>query len=113
MSQGPEPPGAVAGPTVSRSVWISGPVPASGVRLPPWSASSRAPQRAARVSRIAGEAKLHPFVAGKCMQQCRAFSEKDLRGILEEAADIEEKVKTGRLMDRMGVELFIVKNSGM
>ena len=64
-------------------------------------------------SRIAGEAKLHPFVAGKCMQQCRAFSEKDLRGILEEAADIEEKVKTGRLMDRMGVELFIVKNSGM
>ena len=35
------------------------------------------------------------------------------RRILEEAADIEEKVKTGRLMDRMGVELFIVKNSGM
>ena len=42
-----------------------------------------------------------------------------LEGLLKEgvrileAADIEEKVKTGRLMDRMGVELFIVKNSGM
>ena len=54
-----------------------------------------------------------PLWPGNALQQCRAFSEKDLRGILEEAADIEEKVKTGRLMDRMGVELFIVKNSGM
>lgn len=64
-------------------------------------------------SQIAKEAKLHPFVAGKYMQQCRAFSTEELKGILEEAADTEEQVKTGRLNDRMSVELFIVKNSGM
>lgn len=64
-------------------------------------------------SQIAKEAKLHPFVAGKYMQQCRAFREEELRSILEEAADTEEMVKTGRLNDRMSVELFIVKNSGM
>nr|WP_296264989.1 DNA polymerase III subunit delta [uncultured Merdimonas sp.] len=64
-------------------------------------------------SQIAKEAKLHPFVAGKYMQQCRAFGEVELRSILEEAADTEEMVKTGRLNDRMSVELFIVKNSGM
>ena len=64
-------------------------------------------------SRIAKEAGIHPFAAGKYMQQSRYFSSEELRGILEEAADIEERVKTGRLLDRMGVELFIVKNSGM
>ena len=64
-------------------------------------------------SQIAKETKLHPFVAGKYMQQCRAFSTEELKGILEEAADTEEQVKTGRLNDRMSVELFIVKNSGM
>jgi DNA polymerase-3 subunit delta len=62
-------------------------------------------------STIAKEAGLHPFVAGKYMQQCRAFSKETLRSILEDAADTEELVKTGRLNDRMSVELFIVKYS--
>ena len=60
---------------------------------------------------IAKEAGLHPFVTGKYLQQCRNFSEAELRRILEEAADTEEQVKTGRLGDVMSVELFIVKNS--
>lgn len=60
---------------------------------------------------VAKEAGLHPFVAGKYLQQCRTFTEAELRGILEEAADTEERVKTGRLNDVMSVELFIVKNS--
>ena len=58
MIQGPELPEAVAAPTVARSVWIFGPVAASGVRLPPWPVSSREPQRAARASRTAGEVGL-------------------------------------------------------
>lgn len=62
---------------------------------------------------IAKEAGLHPFVAGKYIQQCRNFSQNELRQILEEAADTEEKVKTGRLGDIMSVELFIVKNSDL
>lgn len=62
-------------------------------------------------AQIAKTVKLHPFVAGKYMQQCRSFSKEQLRGIMEEAADYEEAVKTGRLGDVMSVELFIVKYS--
>ncbi|MCI8559903.1 MAG: DNA polymerase III subunit delta [Dorea sp.] len=62
-------------------------------------------------SQIAKTAKLHPFVAGKYMRQCRDFSKGQLRSIMEEAAVYEELVKTGRLNDRMSVELFIVKYS--
>lgn len=62
-------------------------------------------------SQIAKTAGLHPFVAGKYMQQCRAFTGEELRGIMEESAATEEMVKTGRLNDVMSVELFIVKQS--
>lgn len=62
-------------------------------------------------SQLAKTVGLHPFVAGKYMQQCRDFSETELRSILEDAADTEEMVKTGRLNDMMSVELFIVKYS--
>ena len=60
---------------------------------------------------IAKTVGLHPFVAGKYMQQCRTFEKKELRSILEDAVDTEELVKTGRLNDVMSVELFIVKHS--
>lgn len=60
---------------------------------------------------VAENAGLHPFVAGKYMEQCRAFKSADLRAIMEDAADMEECVKTGRLNDVMSVELFIVKYS--
>ncbi len=62
-------------------------------------------------ARIAKTAKLHPFVAGKYMQQCRTFTKAELRDIMEEAASTEEMVKTGRLNDVMSVEIFIVKFS--
>lgn len=60
---------------------------------------------------IAKRAGLHPFVAGKYMQQSKNFSEQELIGIMEDAADTEEMVKTGRLSDMMSVELFIVRHS--
>lgn len=62
-------------------------------------------------SQVAKTVGLHPFVAGKYIQQCRTFSSEELRKIMEYAADTEELVKTGRLNDRMSVELFIVKYS--
>lgn len=62
-------------------------------------------------SAVAKSAGLHPFVAGKYMQQCRTFETRELRSIMEDAADTEEMVKTGRLGDVMSVELFIVKYS--
>ena len=62
-------------------------------------------------SQIAKTVGLHPFVAGKYMQQSRTFSKQELRRILEDALDTEELVKTVRLNDVMSVELFIVKYS--
>ena len=60
---------------------------------------------------IASVAKLHPFVAGKYMQQCRNFTTRELREAMEEAAELEEAVKTGRLGDRMSVEIYILERS--
>lgn len=62
-------------------------------------------------ARIAKTAGLHPFVAGKYMKQCQSFQTEKLREIMEEAAEYEMMVKTGRLNDRLSVELFIVKYS--
>ena len=60
---------------------------------------------------IAAKTGLMPFVVGKYQEQAKAFSAKELRGIMEESVDIEEAVKTGRLTDILGVELFIMKYS--
>lgn len=62
-------------------------------------------------SLVASELSVAPFVADKYMSQCRSFTENTLKEILEEGASLEEMVKTGRLNDRMSVELFIVKYS--
>ena len=60
---------------------------------------------------IASKSGLHPFAVGKYIEQSRRFSKKELRNILEDSVDIEERVKTGRLQDVLAVELFIVKYS--
>ncbi len=60
---------------------------------------------------IASSVGLNPYVVGKYVEQGKAFHRKELREILEECLDIEERIKTGRLDDVMGVELFIVKYS--
>lgn len=59
---------------------------------------------------IAEEAGLHPFAAGKYMEQCRNFREADLRAIMEEGVNLESDVKTGRLSDVMSVEIFILSS---
>ena len=60
---------------------------------------------------IGAKTGLHPFVVEKYQQQAKTFSQKELRDIMEESAEIEESVKTGSLTDMLGVELFIVKHS--
>ena len=57
---------------------------------------------------VASEAGLHPFVAGKCMRQCRSFSQDQLKDILELGVELETDVKTGRMKDTTCVELFIL-----
>lgn len=61
---------------------------------------------------IASRAGLHPFAAGKYMDQAKQFRMKELRAVMEESADLEYRVKTGLLTDSLAVELFIVKHSG-
>ena len=61
---------------------------------------------------IASKAGLHPFAAGKYMDQAKRFRMSELRAVLEDGADIEQRVKTGLLTDNLAVELFIVKHSG-
>ena len=60
---------------------------------------------------IALKAGLHPFVAGKYMDLAKRFQTDDLRNVMEESADLEQRVKTGLMTDHLAVELFIVKHS--
>lgn len=60
---------------------------------------------------IASKAGLHPFVAGKYMDLAKKFQPGELRKVMEESADLEQRVKTGFMLDSLAVELFIVKQS--
>ena len=60
---------------------------------------------------ISEKAGVPPFAVGKYLEQAKHFRAEMLRAILEESADIEESVKTGRLNDMLAVELFITKHS--
>lgn len=61
---------------------------------------------------IAEKTGINPFVVGKYQTQAKAFSSKALRQIMEDSIDTEEAIKTGRLNDTLGVELFIIRYSG-
>lgn len=60
---------------------------------------------------IASKAGLHPFVAGKYMDLAKRFTSGELRAVMEEGAELEQSVKTGKLTDHLSVELFLVKYS--
>lgn len=60
---------------------------------------------------IADKAGINPFVVGKYQVQAKAFSEKELRQIMEDSVETDEAIKTGRMTDTLGVELFIMKHS--
>ena len=58
---------------------------------------------------IASKLKVPPFVAGKLMPQARSFTREQIAGCVEACVEAEEAVKTGRLGDRMAVELMIMR----
>ncbi len=49
-----------------------------------------------------------PFSVNKYLAQTKNFTDKRLKAALEFGADIEEKIKTGRMAEKIGVELFII-----
>ncbi len=60
---------------------------------------------------IAKKMGVQPFIVGKCQKQAEHFTIPKLKEALEECAAYEEAVKTGRLDDKMCVELIIIKYS--
>lgn len=61
---------------------------------------------------IAGRLKLQPFVVAKTLPQARAFTREQILSYVEFCAQMEEDVKTGRLSDRLAVELLLTKEYG-
>lgn len=61
---------------------------------------------------IASRLKIQPFVVGKILPQTRAFSGDQILSYVELCAQMEEDVKTGRLSDRLAVELLLTKEYG-
>ncbi len=61
---------------------------------------------------IAGRLKIQPFVVGRILPQTRAFSGEQILSYVELCAQMEEDVKTGRLSDRLAVELLLTKEYG-
>lgn len=58
---------------------------------------------------IAQKAGMAPFVVRRSLAQAERFSGEELRQMVEDCVEAEYAVKTGRLGDRLAVELLIVK----
>ncbi len=58
---------------------------------------------------IASSLKMQPFVVGKIMPQARSFSGEQILSYVNLCVDAEEAVKTGRLNERLAVELLIAR----
>lgn len=60
---------------------------------------------------ISQKTGLMPFTIGKYVSQSKNFTMDTLKQALLSCAEFEEQIKTGRLIDKIGVELLIVKYS--
>ena len=58
---------------------------------------------------IASKLKMQPFVVGKTMPQARQFGREQILSYVEFCVETEEAVKSGRLQDRLAVELLIIR----
>ena len=64
------------------------------------------------VSSIARKVGSPDFAVKRTMQLARNFSSKEIKSLLNDAADYEQQVKTGRLDENLAVELIIMKYAG-
>lgn len=63
------------------------------------------------VTTIASKLGTRDFIVRKNLSLAKNFSMEQIRRLLEEAADLDERAKTGLINDRMAVEMLIVKYS--
>ena len=61
---------------------------------------------------IASRAGIAPFIVRKSLAQAGHFTKETLLRAVKDCVDAEEAVKTGRLGDRLAVEMVIVRYSG-
>ncbi|MGN0158346.1 MAG: DNA polymerase III subunit delta [Brotaphodocola sp.] len=61
---------------------------------------------------IASRLKIQPFVVGKAIQQAKQFTGEQILSYVNLCVEMEESVKSGRLQDRLAVELLITKQYG-
>lgn len=58
---------------------------------------------------IAETLGLHPYAVKKNMPLARKYSENEIRDVLEEMVSYDEDVKSGRMNDRIAVELMLMR----
>ena len=63
--------------------------------------------------RIGEKTGLHGFIAGKYVNQSSRFEMDVLKEALADCVKTDEAVKNGRMNDRLGVEMLIVRYSGI
>ncbi|UCZ54477.1 DNA polymerase III subunit delta [Bacillus shivajii] len=60
---------------------------------------------------IASQLKLHPYVVKLAAQQTNHFKDEELLSLLDQLANIDYEIKTGKIDKTLAVELFISKRS--
>jgi DNA polymerase-3 subunit delta len=63
------------------------------------------------ISQMAAKLSIKDFIVRKNVGLARNFSMEQIRSLLEDAADCEERVKSGLLDEQMAVELLMVQYS--
>lgn len=61
---------------------------------------------------IAGKAGMPPFAVGKCLSQAKNFTTEQLLHLITYGTELEEQIKTGRIDERIAVELFLLTAVG-
>jgi len=63
-------------------------------------------------STIASKAGMPPFAVGKCLSQAKNFTKQQLLHLITYGTELEEQIKTGRIDERIAVELFLLTAVG-
>lgn len=63
-------------------------------------------------STIASKAGMPPFAVGKCLSQAKNFTKDQLLRLITYGTELEEQIKTGRIDERIAVELFLLTAVG-
>lgn len=56
--------------------------------------------------------KLHPYAVKRCMEYQKGFTSEQLVYALSECLALDYGIKSGKLKDRLGIEMIIIKMSG-